>query len=392
MTARRRREGLRLLLTGGGTGGHIYPGLSIAARLRERRPGAEILYVGTAEGLEARLVSRSGIPFAAITARGLVGKSAWQRVGGMLAAARGLGQALAILRRFRPDVVLGTGGYASGPVAAAAVLLRIPLVIQEQNAVPGVTNRLLGRFAGLVAVAFEESRSFFPRRAPVVVTGNPVRPEVLRADRNQARARLGLPHGTSLVLVFMGSRGSATVNAALIKALPRLAGRPGVEVLYATGESYYTRVVAELRAAGLSPWAREPGDHGRGEAGVRLGGNIVVRPYIHDMVDALAAADLVVCRAGAITLAEVTARGLPALLIPSPHVTHHHQERNAEIMARHGAARVIGERGLTGEALADEIMTLLADEAKLSAMGESSRRLGRPGALDDIVERILALI
>lgn len=382
----------RVLVTGGGTGGHIYPALSISTRIRERVPGAELLYVGTAEGLEARLVPGSGLPFIAIAARGLVGKPLWQRIGGLPAVAAGLGQALAILRRFRPDVVVGTGGYASWPVAAAAVLLRVPLVIQEQNVIPGVTNRLLSRFARLVAAAFEDSRACFPRRARVVVTGNPVRPEILRADRNQARARFGLPPATTLVLVFMGSRGSATVNRALVRTMPRLAGQPGLEILYAAGESYFARVVADLRGAGLSPSAQGAGGNRDGEAGVRLGGNIVVRPYIHEMVDALAAADLVVARAGAITLAEITARGLPALLIPSPHVTHRHQERNAGVLARQGAALVLREEDLTGESLADRILELAADRRALRAMGERSRRLGRPGAVDDIVDRVLELV
>lgn len=364
----------RILLTGGGTGGHIYPALSIAAALREKLPRMELLYVGTEDGLESRLVPRAGIPFVAVAARGLVGKRPGDVLRGVAALCRGTWQARAALRRFRPHVVVGTGGYVSGPVAAAAVLLRIPVALQEQNAVPGVTNRLLSRFAGFVAAAYEESRPCFPKAAPVVVTGNPVRPEVLRADRGESRRRLGIGAGERLVVVFMGSRGSATVNRAVTDMLPRLRGRPGVRVLFGTGEAHYDDVLRRAHALGVAP-----------------GGNVEIRPYIHDMVPVLAAADLVVSRAGAVTLAEVTARGLPAVLIPSPHVTHHHQERNARALAERGAARVLDEAGLTGEALAAAVLGLLEDADRLSRMAAASRRLGRPEALDRIAEGILRL-
>lgn len=380
---------LRLLLTGGGTGGHIYPALSIAAGVRQRVPGAEILFVGTAEGLEARLVPRAGLPFEAIPARGLAGKGPLVAAGGLAALARGAWRAVRLLRRFRPHVVVGTGGYVSGPVVAAAVLLRIPVALQEQNAFPGATNRLLSRFAGFVAAAYEESRRCFPRRARVVVTGNPVRPEVVRADRHQARRRLGVADAERLVVVFMGSRGSATVNRAMGEALVHLGGRPGLRLLYATGESHYEAVLADLRARGLEVM---PGP-GSGENRAALAGaNVEVRPYLHDMVTALAAADLVVARAGAMTLAEVTARGLPALLIPSPHVAHRHQDANARVLAARGAARVLAEEGLRGEELARAILELAESPALLARMAEASRQLGRPGAVEAIVDGILDLV
>lgn len=363
---------MRIVLTGGGTGGHIYPALGIAARIRERLPQAEILFVGTADGMEASLVPREGIPFHPIAARGLIGKSARDAFLGALATLRGVGQALALVRRFRPHVVVGTGGYASGPVALAAAVLGIPLVLQEQNAVPGVTNRVLSRFAAVVAVAYEESRRWFPRRARLVVTGNPVRPEVVRADRDRARRELGVPEGTRLVLVFMGSRGSATVNAAVTAILPALARRPGLMVLFATGTAHYDGVVRRLAGAGLGPAVR-------------------VVPYLYDIVTPLAAADLVVARAGAITLAEVTARGLPAVLIPSPYVTHDHQEHNARVMEERGAALVIRERDLSPERLLAAVTGLLDDPQGLARMADASRALGRPGAVDAIVDEILAL-
>ncbi len=368
----------RVLLTGGGTGGHIYPALSIAAALREKLSTVEILYVGTADGLESRLVPREGLPFTAVAARGLVGKRPGDVARGLAALLRGSWQARAVIRRFRPHVVVGSGGYVSGPVVAAAVLARIPVALQEQNAVPGVTNRILSRFAGFVAAAYEESRPYFPRGAAVTVTGNPVRPEVVRADRAAARRGFGLADGERLVVVFMGSRGSATVNRAVTDMLPRLSGRPGVRVLFGTGEGHHDDVLRRAAALGITPGA--PG-----------AANVEIRPYIHDMVSALAAADLVVSRAGAITLAELTARGLPAVLVPSPHVTHHHQERNARVLAERGAARVLPEAGLTGEALAEAVFGLLEDADLLARMAAASRALGRPEALDRIVDGILRL-
>lgn len=377
----------RLLLTGGGTGGHIYPALSIAHAVRERYPDAEVLYVGTREGLEADLVPRAGLPFTAVNAYGLVGKGIAVATWRAPHILRGLGQALGVVRRFRPDVVVGTGGYVSGPVIAAAALLRVPVALQEQNAVPGVTNRFLSRFAGFIAVAYEESRRFFPAGAPVTVTGNPVRPEVARMDRGEARRALGLGPEDALVLIFMGSRGSATVNRAVAESLSALAGYKRIRVLFGTGEAHFDEVISWAGAAGLVLKEEATGSDVRSAAA----DNIEVRSYIHDIIPVLAAADLAVVRAGAVTLAEISVRGLPAVLIPSPHVTHRHQNSNAAVMERHGAARVIPESGLGIPVLAGIIGALVADRDILARMSENSRRLGRPSALEEIVTGILNL-
>lgn len=369
---------MRILLAGGGTGGHIYPAISIAQRLREKYPPLEILYAGTATGMEATLVPREGLNFVPLAAGGLVGKGRLDQVRGVLAQARGLGQALGILRRFRPHAVVATGGYATVPVAVAAILRGVPLILQEQNAVPGVANRSLAPFARLVAVAYEEGCRQFSRGARVLVTGNPVRPEVASADRHACRRALGLGDGDAFVLIFMGSRGSATVNQAVQGMLPFLQGRVGLRVLWATGPGHFDAAAAALKAPA-------------GVEGFTVG-NLEVRPYLYDMVQALAAADLVVARAGAMTLAELTVRGVPSLLIPSPHVTHHHQERNAALLEAEGAAAVLPEAGLTDGRLAARVLELLADRALLSRMGEASRRLGRPGALDTIVDAVMGII
>lgn len=349
----------------------------------------DILYVGTAGGLEASLVPRAGISFAAVAAGGLVGKGPLGAIRGAGSQALGFWQAVSLVRRFRPHVVVGTGGYVSVPVVTAAVLLGVPVMLQEQNAVPGIANRVLSRFAGLVAVAYEESRPWFPSRARLRVTGNPVRPEVLRADREGARRSLGVPAGVRQVLIFMGSRGSATVNRAVTDMLPYFAGRPGIRILFGTGEAHFDTVLRRLVELGLPA---EPQAVPAGAArAVLVRGNVEVHSYIYDMTSALAAADLVVARAGAVTLAELTARGLPGIIVPSPHVTHHHQERNARVLERYGAARVLPEEGLTADVLAGAIREVIVDPAAMARMAQASRALGRPRALDEIVDGILAL-
>ncbi|HEY8489265.1 MAG TPA: undecaprenyldiphospho-muramoylpentapeptide beta-N-acetylglucosaminyltransferase, partial [Thermaerobacter sp.] len=298
---------MRVLLTGGGTGGHIYPALAIAVELKRRVPGCEMLYVGTREGLESRIVPRAGLAFATISARGLMRKGPRELVAGILALSRGLIQADRIVARFRPDVVVGTGGYVAAPVALAAVRRRVPVVIQEQNAVPGATNRLLARWAQAVCVPFAEAARFFPEGARVVVTGNPVRPEIVAARREEARARLGLDGTEPVVLVTGGSRGAERVNRAALELAVAVAGWARGVLLWASGERYHGEMAAGL-ARRLAEVGCDPGPR------VRL------FPYIDDMPTAYAAADLYIGRAGATTLAEITARGLPAVLVPSPHV------------------------------------------------------------------------
>lgn len=375
---------MRVLLTGGGTGGHVYPALAIADAIRELAPEVAFLYVGGAGGLEADVVARSRIPFAAVRAGGVVGKGMTGAVLSLALLAAGTVQAAGILRRFRPSVVVGTGGYASVPVGLAASLLGVPLVLQEQNAVPGVANRWLARRAALVALGYEAAGRWLPRGTPVLVTGNPVRASVLAASREEARAALRLAEEETLAVAFMGSRGSATVNGALVAAAAELEGVPRLRLLVATGQAHWGDVLAGLQREGvLGDVAGDP------PRAVTARGNSTFVPYVFDMDRALAAADLVVCRAGAITLAEVTARGLPAILIPSPHVTHGHQDANAAVLAAAGAADIIPERNLTGPALARAVAALAADGRRRAAMAAASRSLGRPGAALEVARAVL---
>lgn len=364
---------MRVCLTGGGTGGHIYPALAIARGLQESVPGVRLLYVGTRRGLEADLVPREGLDFATITVQGMPRRLSPSLLGWALGAGRGLGEAYRIVRRFRPDVVVGTGGYVCGPVVLAAALQRRPIVLHEQNALPGVTNRALARFARTVCLTFPEAARYFPRRSHIVVTGLPVRPAVLAARREDGLKALGLAPDRLTVLVVGGSQGARALNRALRLTWRRVAAREDVQLVHVSGPAGY----AETRQAALAEGIDPSG-----------GGNITVMPYLYQMGEALAAADVVVGRAGAAFLAEVTVRGLPAILVPYPHATGNHQEHNARALERAGAAVVIPERELTGERLWEALAGVLDDAGRRRQMAECSLALGKPEALDRILAEV----
>lgn len=365
---------MRFVVTGGGTGGHIYPALAVAQGLRAARPEAEVIYIGTDTGLEADIVPRSGLPFEAVRAAGLMGKSALGRLQGGIALLHGTGQAWRLLRRLRPAAVLGTGGYVSAPVVFAAWLLRIPVAIQEQNALPGAANRLLARFAQAVLLPFEEARPHFGRARSVRVTGNPVRPEVVAAERGQARERLGVPADQTVLFVTGGSRGAASIHDAMADALQPLLARADVTVIYVTGEAYAADIEQRLKEQGL---ARHPRLH--------------LLPYAHNMPDILAAADVAVVRAGAMTVAELAVRGLPAIVVPSPNVTNDHQLYNARVLADAGAATLLLDRDLNGDSLLAALGPLLDEPDRRRLMGERARAVARPDALAHIVQAVLEL-
>ncbi|MDA8066353.1 MAG: undecaprenyldiphospho-muramoylpentapeptide beta-N-acetylglucosaminyltransferase [Thermaerobacter sp.] len=365
---------MRVLVTGGGTGGHIYPALAVAKALRDRVPGCQVLYVGTAAGLEHDLVPREGVPFRAVRAAGMVGKGASGKLRGAAHTTCGLGQSLRLVASFRPDVAVGTGGYVAAPVMLAAWLWRVPVLIQEQNVLPGATNRLLARLADRVALPFEASRRHFPARVSsrLRVVGNPVRPEVLTARREEGARRLGLDPARPTVLIYGGSRGAKALNRAGVEVLRGFRGT-GNQAILITGEVYHREVGAALEREGIA------------------GPNLLVYPYLHHLEDALAVSDLVVARAGAMTVAELTARGLPSVLIPSPNVAHHHQDANARLLARAGAAVLVRERELAGKQFAALVRELLEDRERLEHMAQQSRALGRPQALEDLVALVLEL-
>lgn len=364
---------VRIALSGGGTAGHVMPALAVAKALTSIAPEAELLYLGTATGLEAELVRRAGIEFAAIRVSAVSGRRGRQALGALARAARAVGEAHAVLRRFRPQAALGTGGYVAGPAMAAAWLSGVPVAIHEQNLRPGITNRWLARLAREIYVSYPETAHRFPRRK-VIFTGYPVRPEIVAATRADGARQLGLDPARPTVLVTGGSLGSRRINQAVQSGLPVLAARlPQLQAVVLTGKQYYPAVRQSLADAGLLE-----------------GGRVVLSPFLHQMEHALAAADLVLSRAGG-GAHELLVRGLPSVLVPSPNVAYDQQSDNARVLEAAGAARLIADRDLTGDALVDTLAELLESPQRLEAMAAAARAMGRPDAAGAIARRLLAL-
>ena len=365
-------EGMRFLLAGGGTGGHIYPAMAIAGALTKRRPGSEVLFCGTAAGLETELIPAAGYPLRLLSVRGFRRRLGLDTLRSVWAAVQGLWEANKLIREYKPDAVIGTGGYVCGPVLLAAWLHGIPAYLQEQNAMPGVTNRLLARFVRAAYLGYEEGRPFFAAALAVEWTGNPLR-ALNGGEKAAALAKLGLDADKKTVLITGGSRGARSINRAIVAAFKQLTADRQVQFLHVTGRDEYDATQKLLLEQGL---AACPAFH--------------VRPYLHDMPVALQAADLVVCRAGAIALAEVAAVGLPAVLIPYPFATGNHQEANARAFEKRGAAVVVLDKDLTGAKLADLVLPLAHDAEKLQAMQQAAKTLAKPAAADDIADHLLA--
>jgi UDP-N-acetylglucosamine--N-acetylmuramyl-(pentapeptide) pyrophosphoryl-undecaprenol N-acetylglucosamine transferase len=357
---------MRVIVAGGGTGGHLYPAISIARALRDEET-VEVRFIGSREGLEARIVPDEGLPFHAIPARKLSRRPGIASVGALAVLGWGALRAALLLRDLRPDVVVGTGGYVSAGVVFAAALARVPTLIHEQNAVAGRANRLLGRLVTRVAVTFEESAICFPL-GKCVCTGLPIRPEFAHAGPDAARRNYGLDPLRPTLLVVGGSRGARRLNEIIEAALPRLVERR-IQVVHQVG--------------------KENTAHGFLSTAHTLYHPI---PYIDDMASALAAADVVLCRAGASTLAEVTAVGRPALLVPYPYAVDDHQTKNARVLADRGAARLLPEGELTPERLVAELDAILKDPDERDRMRAASAALGCPDAARLVAEQVFGIV
>jgi UDP-N-acetylglucosamine--N-acetylmuramyl-(pentapeptide) pyrophosphoryl-undecaprenol N-acetylglucosamine transferase len=357
---------IRVVIAGGGTGGHLYPGIAVAQELRARRPDAVISFAGTARGLEARVVPREGFALDLLRSRGLKRMSPLDWLRGVALVPIGLVDAWRILSARRPDLVIGVGGYSAGPVVLVAALRGVKAMLLEQNAVPGLTNRLLAPFVQAAGVTFEATRTFFGAKA--FVSGNPVRAEFFRPLPVAPEG----DEGVTRVLVFGGSQGAHAINAAMAEAANELAahGSP-LRIAHQTGERDLETVRAAYRGAGLTA---------------------EVEPFFYDMAARLGRADLLVCRAGATTLAELTAAGRAAILIPLPTAADDHQRRNAMALAEAGAADVLLQQELTGRVLAGRVLALAADRPRRDRMAAAARALARPDAARVIVDRALALL
>lgn len=357
---------LRVVIAGGGTGGHLYPGIAVARELLSRRTDALITFAGTAKGIESRVVPLEGFPLDLIRSGGLKGKSLADRARGAWLLPLGMADAWRIVSARRPDLVIGVGGYSSGPVVLVASLRGVPTMLLEQNAVPGLTNRLLARFVRAAAVTFDSTREYFGAKA--FVSGNPVRPEFVEAANRPREVRAD---DQTRVLVFGGSQGAHAINVAMVEAAARLAAvAPHLDLTHQTGERDLEMVRDAYRAAGLQAQ---------------------VEPFLYDMGRRIGEADLIVSRAGATTLAELTAAGKPSLLVPLPTATDDHQRRNAEALASAGASEVLLQSDLTGNVLADRIVALARDRDRRERMARAARAAARPDAARTIVDRAMEL-
>lgn len=365
---------MRIVLTGGGTGGHIYPAVAIGKQMQQDNPDTQLLYIGTNKGMESRIVPGQGIPFEAIEITGFRRKLSLDNVKTVLRFLKGVRRSKALLRKFKPDVVVGTGGYVCGPVVYAAAKLGIPTLVHEQNAIPGLTNQFLSRYASTIGVSFKQSEKLFPKAKKTLYTGNPCATNVLRATAGKGKASLGIPPRSRFVLVVGGSRGAKALNEAMVEMAPQLGQIPDVYFVFVTGDSYYASTSSRIEEA-------SPG----GVANVKL------VPYLNNMAEVLMDATIVVSRSGASSLAEMTALGLPSILIPSPNVTNNHQEANARSLVDAGAAEMILEKDLTGSALLNRIQKLLRDDKLMKQMAEASKTFAMPNSATIIASELKRL-
>lgn len=365
-----RARPLRVVIAGGGTGGHLFPGIALAEQVVAE--GGEVVFVGTERGIEARVVPEHGHPLELIDVAGIKGRGMGGLFGGLSRLPRAYFQSRGLLKRIRPDVVVGVGGYASGPIVATASTMGLPTAILEQNSVPGVTNRILGRVVKRVFATFPDDRGFFPAKK-LVDSGNPIRRGLVERLAKAASAR-DRSHPPRL-FVFGGSQGARAINEAVLAALPGLLDAlPEVEIWHQTGQADLERIEAGYAEHGLSaPRAR-------------------VAPFIKDMTAPYGWCDLVVCRAGATSLSELAAVGCPALLVPFPYAADNHQEHNARSLVDRGAAEMLLESDLTAETLVGRITELLGDRERLTRMRDAMLKAARPDAAAAIVAQLHELV
>ncbi len=370
---------MRVLMTGGGTAGHINPALAIAAKIKEKQPDTTFLFVGSEGRMETELVPAAGYEITTMKVKGfqrkLTPKSLAHNLSAAYCAFAAQGKSRRILQAFKPDVAIGTGGYVCGPVLNMAAKMDVPVVLHEANALPGVTVKMLAPHAAAVLIATEAARKYLPENCHCVVTGNPLRKGFSQGDKAAARRKLGLDD-SPFVLSFGGSLGAEKINRAMVEVLRRRAAVGGVRHLHGAGKNGYEETVRWLH-----------------EAGVPIDGDaLTVKPYIEDMPTYMAAADLVICRCGAMTISELPVAGKPSILIPSPYVAENHQFHNAMSLVEQGAAVCIEEKDLTGERLYEEIDRLVSAPDALRQMGENAKRIAVPDADERIYTEIMKVL
>lgn len=365
---------MRVLITGGGTGGHINPALAIAQKIKEVNNDNEILYVGTKEGMESDLVPKQGFDFKTVDARFLQRKLSIENMITLAISAKGVIQSMGIIRDFKPDIVVGTGGYVCGPVVLAAAIKGIPTMIHEQNVFPGITNRLLSKFVNKIAISFEEAGKYFKQKDKLVLVGNPVRKEIVEANREESRKKYKLKNDEIFIYSFGGSGGQKSLNDAIIDVIKNIKNREKIKLLHVTGKRLKDDFNEALKLNNLE-----------------IPSNVTVVDYMYDAPAALSASDLVIGSAGAITIAEITKIGIPSILIPKTYTAENHQEYNARALEKKGAAIVILESELEDKKLISTIDKIISDSNELPAMSLNSKKLGELDAEEEIYKLISEL-
>lgn len=371
---------MKILFATGGTGGHINPALAVASEIRERYPDAQILFVGTKDKMEAKLVPNAGFDFTTIKISGfqrqLTAENIIRNVKTVWYLLTCSSRVKKIITEFEPDVVVGFGGYVSGPVLRMAAKLGIPTAIHEQNAYPGITNKTLAKMVDKVMLTAEEAEKYLSAKNPPIVTGLPVRGEMLKADRDISRSELGVKDNQKLVLSMGGSLGAATINNAMLDIIADNCNDENLYFLHATGQ-YGLWFGDKLKEKGVD---------------YESYGNIEIREYISDMDRCMSAADVVICRAGASTLSEIQALGKASILIPSPNVAENHQYHNAMALVNKNAALIIEEKDFTKEKMQELFTSLTQDDAKRQSIEKSAKAMGTLNARDKIADEVISLI
>lgn len=364
---------MKVLLSGGGTGGHVYPAIAIANKIKEEHPEAEIVFVGTEKGIESEIVPKYGYELKTVTVQGFKRKIDFDNVKRVFKLFKGLEESRRVVKKFKPDVVIGTGGYVSGPVLFNAAMGKIPTVVHEQNSFPGVTNKILAKMVTTVLTSFEDSHERFPEgtREKLVLTGNPVRKEILVARKGISRKKIGIAEDKKMVLCYGGSGGSEEINEAMKLVIKNMV-KDDVAFIFATGKYYYDEFIKSIEGISLKPYQK-------------------VVPYLEDMANALAASDLVIGSAGAISLAEITALGKPSIIIPKAYTAENHQEYNARSIEEKGAGIAILEKNLTPESLNNAVFKLLGDKEVLLNMANASKEIGKPESIDLIYNEVMKI-
>jgi len=360
---------LKVIISGGGTGGHIYPGISLAYEIKDRDIKNEILFVGTERGLESKLIPREGFKIAKIKARGIKRKICFENITAIGIFLISLFQSFKIIKKYKPDIVIGTGGYVSGSIVLLASISGIPTFIHEQNIMPGITNKFLSRITRATFVSFNQSKKYFGNKTNIIFTGNPVRFKNISQDTERESKEFDLDSLKKTILVLGGSKGAASINRAVLQGVNLIKDviKNNWQVLLVSGQDDYDNIIKMVG---------------------KDNGMFLVKSYLYDMGKAYAQADLVICRAGATTLAEIGVYGLPSILIPYPYATHNHQEVNARIFEKEGAAILILEKDLSAKKLAQILLDLLKNKNKLEMMAKKSRELSNENSSKKIVDYI----